>query len=138
MTERIKRPVRITLLVWLVLIFTAWNGVRLATGLMWRDTLATYVAYPGPLYISLTGAIWTVAGLFWLWSFWRAAIWTRVVLIGAAGLYAAWFWVDRLLVQAQMRANWPFDLLITIILLAYIAFVVFDPYNENYFEKRGL
>ena len=133
-----RLPMRITLLLLLVLTITAWNVVRLATSIAWHDTLETYSLRPGPSYIGLTGLIWTLIGLFLLWSFWRGAPWTRWVLLIAAGLYAAWVWADRLLVQVQMRANWPFDLFATGVLLVYTVAIVLDPRNQIYFIKRGL
>lgn len=128
-------PRRVTLLMWLVLGFTAWNALRLAASIAWRDTLDLYASRPGPLYIGATGAVWAVAGLFLLWGFWRGRRWTRPALLIASGLYAAWAWADRLFVQALVRANWPFALLATMVLLAFVAAVVLDPHNQAYFER---
>jgi hypothetical protein len=133
-----KLPLRITLLFWLVLIITAWNLVRLATSIGWRVTLETYAPWPGPFYIGLTGAIWTLTGLFLFWSFVVSARWTRIALLIGGFVYAVWFWVDRLFIQPQVQANWPFILLTTIILLGFTAAVVLDPQNQIYFLKRDL
>ncbi|HEY9151906.1 MAG TPA: hypothetical protein VIN60_03400 [Anaerolineales bacterium] len=89
-----------------------------------------------PLYIDITGAFWTLTGLFLLWSLWRGQRWTRMAFIIAASLYAAWVWVDRLFVQTQMRANWPFDLLLTIVLFVFTIAVVLDPRYKIYFERE--
>jgi hypothetical protein len=124
------------LLLWLVLIITALNVVRLITAIAWRGPLASYMPVPGPVYVAVTGAIWALTGLFVLWSFWRGRYRTRWVLLIAAGSYAAWVWVDRLFVQAEPRADWLFTLLATILLLGYMAAVVLDPRNESYFRKE--
>lgn len=129
-------PRRVTLLMWLVLGFTAWNAVRFATSFAWRDTLEMYAPHPGPVYIGASGALWVVTGSFVLWSFWCGKRWTRPALLIASGVYAAWSWADRLFVQTQMRANWPFALLATIILLTFVAAVVLDPHNYAYFERE--
>ena len=136
MYKHSKLPFRITLLLWLVLIITAWNIIRLITSITWHGILNTYAPRPGPIYIGVTGAIWTLAGLFVLLGFVRGAKWTRMVLVLASLGYAIWDWADKLFIQAQLRANWPFDLLTTIILLGFISAVVLDPHNRTYFEKE--
>jgi hypothetical protein len=133
-----KLPIRITLLLWLVLIITAWNTVRFATSIGWHDTLETYAPWPGPLYIGITGAVWAVAGLFLFMSFVRRARWTRIAFLIAGSIYSIWVWVDKLFVQAQLRANWPFDLLATLVLVGFTTAVVLDPHNQIYFLKRDL
>src|ERR1700690_1126640 len=122
-----KLPLRITLLLWLVLIITSWNMVRLATSIGWHVTLETYAPWPGPFYIGLTGAIWSLIGMVLFWGFLISASWTRLALLIGGYLYSIWFWVDRLFVQSQVRANWLFDLLATIILLGFATAVVLDP-----------
>lgn len=112
--------------------------VRFATSLSWRDTLVTYAIQPGPFYICLTGAIWTILGLVLLFGFIRGANWTRVSVLVSGIVYFIWFWIDRLFVQPMLRANWPFDLLISTVLLGFTIAVVLDPYNQKYFLKRDL
>jgi hypothetical protein len=138
MQTRSKFPLRITILLWLVLIITAWNFVRVVTSIAWHNTLETYAAKPGPFYIGLTGTIWTLIGLFLLWSFIRGARWTRLIFLITGSGYSIWIWVDKLFIQASLRANWPFDLLTTILLLSYTVVIVLDPHNQIYFMKRDL
>jgi hypothetical protein len=132
MNAHTRLPLRITLLLWLVLIITAWNLIRLVTSIGWYDTLNTYAQRPGPFYIGVTGAIWTLIGLFLFWGFIRGAGWTRMAILAAGFIYGAWLWLDKLFIQPQLRVNWPFDLLITIILLGFITAVVLDPHNKIY------
>ena len=61
----------------------------------------------------------------------------RAALLTAGGLYAAWSWADRLFVQTEVRANWPFDLLVTVILLVFVSVVVLNPKNLNYFQRES-
>jgi hypothetical protein len=133
---RHKLPIHITLLAWLVFYFTGWQAIRFSTSIAWSVTLKTYEPYPGPIYIGITGAFWTFTGLFLLWSMWRGRRWTRMAFILASSWYAAWAWADRLFVQAQMRATWPFDLLLTIALFVFTAITVLDPRNKIYFERE--
>ena len=62
---------------------------------------------------------------------------TRTALLVISGLYTAWSWVDRLFVQSGLRANWPFDLLITVVLLIYAGVVLLDPKNLKYFKRES-
>ena len=131
-----KLPIRILLLLGLVFGTTCWQAIRFITSIAWRVTLETYEPYPGPIYIGITGTFWALTGLFLLWSIWRGRRWTRMAFVLASSLYAAWVWADRLFVQNQMRANWPFDLVLTIVLLVFTIIVVLDPRNKIYFERE--
>ena len=133
---RRKLPFSLTLLFLLILLLTIWEAIRFVTSIAWRGALELYAPNPGPFYIGATGAFWMLAGLFLLWSVWVGVRWNRAAILIASGLYAAWVWADRLFVQAQVRANWPFDLAVTIILLAYTAAVVLNPRNRIYFERE--
>lgn len=72
-----KRPFGVTLLLWMVLLLSAWGTVRLVAALTWWDVLVQYDARLSPLYLSLTGAGWTAAGLVLLWSIWTGKPWSR-------------------------------------------------------------
>jgi hypothetical protein len=125
-------------MLWLVLIITVWNLIRLVTSIAWHDTLKSYAPEPGPIFISFSGAIWTVIGLFLFWSFIRGYSWTRISILITSFVYAGWIWADRLFVQTQVRANWPFDFLVTLIVLCFMTAVILDPSNQIYFLKRDL
>ena len=133
---RHKLPIHIILLLGLVFCLTSWQAIRFLTSIIWSVTLESYEPYPGPIYIGITGTFWTLTGLFLLWSMWRGKRWTRMAFLLASSLYAAWAWADRLFVQNQMRANWPFDLALTFVLLVFTIIVVLDPRNKIYFERE--
>lgn len=138
MQKPARLPIRITIFLWLVLTITAWNIVRVITSVLWRGTLETYAPQTGPLYIGITGTIWALAGMVLLFGFVRSARWFRIILLITACSYSAWIWADKLFVQSQLRANWPFDLLCTILLLGFTVGIVLHPNNQNYFMKRAL
>ena len=130
-------PVRITLLLVLVLSITALSAVRLFTSIAWHSTLVSYVPPSLVVYIGLSGAFWTLAGLFIVWSFWRGARYSRLAFLAGATVYSAWAWADRLFVQVGPRANWRFALAATLILLAFVAFVVLNPRTQIYFGRES-
>ncbi len=137
MSTHRKWPFRLQLLAGLIAYFSLWNLVRLITSLDWFGALETYVPRPGPVYIGITGALWMLVGLFLLWCMWRGRRRTWVIILIASGLYAAWFWLDRLIVQPETRANWPFTLAITLLLLAFIAAVLLDRRNQSILEREA-
>jgi len=131
-----KLPIHIILFLGLVFCVTGWQAIRFETSIAWRVTLEAYEPYPGPIYIGITGAFWALMGLFLLWSMWRGKRWTRTAFLLASSLYTAWIWADRLIIQTQRRANWPFDLVMTIVLFIFATIVLLDPHNKIYFERE--
>lgn len=136
MRQRRRFPSRITLLLWLVLIITASSAIRAYAGIAWRSALLAYVPANIVTYIAVSGAFWTGVWLVVFWCFWRAVHYTRQIVVGSAVLYAAWMWIDRLLVQAGPAPNWPFALVATILLLGYTFAIVLDPRNKDFFRKE--
>lgn len=116
-------PLRVTLLAWAVLSLTAWNTFRLWTAIAWRDVLGEFASHPGPLYIGATGAFWIALGLTNLWALTARKSWTPRLLTASAMGYTAWYWTDRLFLQAE-RANWPFTLVVNLFLLGWIWFTL--------------
>ena len=137
MTARPKLRFRITLLMALVLIVTVLSAVRLLTAIAWQKTLVTYVPAGLVVYTALTGAFWTLVGLGIIWAFRRRVRYLRAILLGSVTGYAAWSWLDRLFIQSSLRNNWPFDLLMTILLVAFAAAVVLDRRNQSYFRRES-
>lgn len=136
MTPRRTLPFRITLLLALVLIVTVLNGVRLLTAILWRGALSSYEPAGRLLYAGVSGAVWMAAGVFVWWCFARRVRYTRYIIVGAALAYAAWAWVDRFFVQSGPHLSWPFKLIVTLVLLAFVAAVALDPRNQLYFRKE--
>ena len=130
-------PARITLVLWLVLITAGWNLVRVWSSLMLAGVIQEYAARPGPVYIGVTGAFFAVLGFVLLWGYWRRAGWAQLALLASAVGYAAWGWLERLSLQPRIASSWPFSLLITTVLLAFVAAVTLDPRNRSYFGREA-
>lgn len=116
-----RYPFRVTLLLWLVLILTAWNILRVSTSLAWRNTLSEFSSQPVAGIITVSGIIWVVMGFVILWGIWQNKAWTLKLLLGAAAGYTVWYWCERLIWQAA-RPNWPFAVIVNIALLLFILF----------------
>ncbi len=124
-------PFSVTLATALVLSLSAWSIFRVWTAVIWRDVLAEFASRPGPLYIGVTGAIWSILGLAVLWGIGFRKSWALRLLFGGALAFSAWYWTDRLLLQTE-RANWPFTLAFN--LLAFIP--IFLSTRTNHFTKE--
>ena len=72
------------------------------------------------IYLTLTGFIWGVAGLFVLWGLWKAKNWAPRLMQAAALTYALYFWLDDIflmehtvvgasgVVRVLLPSNWQF------------------------------
>ena len=120
-----KRPLSVTLLALGVLSFTGANFLRFVESIRQWPLLSSLPLEISPIYIGLTGLLWTLAGLPILWGLWRGRPWASLGLRILVVVFAVFFWIDRLLVVnfPGERVNWPF-LLITNLVVWFIAFWV--------------
>jgi len=137
MTAPLKRPFLVTLLALGVLFLTLLNGVRFGSTLIKWDLLISFAPRPGPLYIAATGLVWTIGGLTVYLGLWLGQTWARSATVGFSGLYAAYYWFDRLIFQSAVpRENWRFALSATITLLLFTAVTLFVPGSRKFFNQR--
>ncbi len=139
-----KRPRSVTLLALGVLIITVVNLIRLVLSIRYWAFLTSQ---PGisPLYIAMTGLIWTVAGSFLVWGLWRAKSWAPRLMQAVALTYALYYWLDILFlkdhpvsgatgaIRAILPVNWEFSACVTVFCLAYMAWVVGRSKVKTYF-----
>ena len=130
-----KRPFSVTILLWLVLCLTAWSGLRLATAFQWRQTLMEFASSPRLLYIAVSAGIWLIIGISLLWAMWQVKAWVRFALFWAGAAFGVWYWCDRLLLQTS-RANWPFALGATVLILSLVIICVVHPRTKTFFTQR--
>jgi hypothetical protein len=116
-----NRPFRATLSLWLVLLFTAWNILRVWTAIEWRAILLEFGVSQGPVYLVFSGAIWFVVGIALIIGIWRRRTWARYVFLGSAAGYTIWYWIERLVWQ-EPRPNWTFLLILNLVLLVFVIF----------------
>ena len=129
-----KRPFGVTLLLWLVLLLSAWGAVRLVAALTWWDVLVQYDARLSPLYLSITGAGWIVAGLVLLWSIWTGKPWSRQAIPLSVFLWLVQYWIERLFFQAP-RANLAFMIGLSLSVLAVTLIATFNRKTRNFLLK---
>ena len=130
-----QRPFSVTLLLWMVLSLSAWGAIRLFAAWRWWDVLYEFKASLGPLYLSITGAIWGIAGVVLLWSIWSGKAWSRMAILASVLLWLAEYWIERLFFQVP-RANLPFALILSALLLA-VTFATILNRNTKYFFTKS-
>jgi hypothetical protein len=129
-----KRPFGVTLLLWLVLSLSVWGAVRLLATLRWWDVLNEFEARLSPLYLSITGAGWIVAGLVLLWGLFSAKLWIFQTIPIAISLWLFQYWVERLFFESS-RANLPFALIASLLLFAVTLLSAFNRRTKEFFIR---
>jgi len=127
-----KRSIGFWLLIiaFALLALSGWQ--RVAASLAAAYWLTQAGANPGPLYLTISGALWGVVGLLaagWLFFYGRAYRW---VVLGVALLMFFTYWADRLLVSRAdgLGANIGFAILASLFGLGFTAFVL-RPWQKN-------
>jgi hypothetical protein len=132
MSER--RPFGVTLFLWMVLSLSVWGAIRLFAALRWWGILYEFDARLSPLYLSITGAGWVLAGGVLLWSLSIRKTWTRWAVPFSISLWLAEYWIERLFFQAP-RANLPFVLAASALLLVLAITITLTRATKNFFTK---
>jgi hypothetical protein len=130
------RPFLVTLVALVVLTITTIYLIRFVQTLFWWDFLA---GLPGvsPLYLVLTGLLWTLVGLPLTWGLWLG----RPKMLKATRLFApgfaAYLWLERLLVanaDGEM-SNWSFAAGLTLVVLGLVLWFLSMPAVKAYFGE---
>jgi hypothetical protein len=112
-----KRPFGATLLLWLVLSLSAWGVVRWLAALRWWDELIEFEARLSPLYLSISGAAWAMAGIVLLWGLFTGKRWTWPAIPLSVFLWLLEYWMERIFFELP-RANLLFALIASLLLIA--------------------
>jgi hypothetical protein len=129
-----KRPFGVTLLLWLVLSLTAWGAVQLFAALRWWDVLNEFGARLSPLYLSITGAGWVVAGAALLWGLFSGKPWTRWAIPVSIFLRLMEYWIERTFFESP-RENLLFALMASILLLTITFVSAMNRKTRKFFIK---
>jgi hypothetical protein len=129
-----KFPFRVTLLLWLVSLLTAWNFLRAWTAFAWQDTLNEFSSKPTAWIIGVSGGIWVILGVVIIWAIWQGKAWTAKLLLGTAAGYTVLFWGEKFIWQMP-RPNWPFAVILNLVLIIFIIFTQKSLTREAYEQK---
>lgn len=117
------RPFSVTLLLWMVLMLLTWGGVRFFAALQWWDVLVKYESSLSPLYLSVTGAGWGMAGGALLWGLLARRAWTYRTLVIVLVIGLIQYWLERAFFTSP-RVNLPFALTASFVIAGLILFIV--------------
>ena len=129
-----QRPFSVTLLLWMVLSLSAWGAIRSFAALRWWDVLSEFNASLSPLSLLVTGIFWGIAGIVLLWSLWNGKAWSLAAINGLVLLWLAQYWIERLFFQSP-RANLPFAVVSSVLLLAVTFAITTNRHIKNFFTK---
>jgi hypothetical protein len=132
--RQVARPLSVTLLIVVVLIFTGLNLLRLIL------TIQSWIFLAGllpvsPWYLALTGLVWTIVGRALIWGLWLRLAWAPNASRLLSGIYMLYYWVDRLFVanRSGLEASWPFTLVVCLVLFLWILWLFTRRKIRNYF-----
>jgi hypothetical protein len=118
----------------MVLFLSAWGAVRLVATMTWWDVLYRFDASLSPLYLSISGAAWAVAGLVLLWSIWAGKPWSYLALPSSVFLWLAAYWVERIFFQVP-RPNLTFMIAATVVVSAITLIIMFNRRTKEFLLK---
>lgn len=128
------RPYLVTLLAIGVLTLAMVGLVRFGQALsLWEFLNSLDVS---PVYLVISGLLIGLAGLLAVWGLWRGAYWSARYTIGYVSAVFLFYWVDRIFLgqSAIAKLNTPFSIGVTVIILAYTWFALFNTDSKSYFQ----
>jgi hypothetical protein len=132
MNETTNRPLNVTILSVFVLCITSWNVLRSYSAIVNWDILREFGA--NPVYILLTGLLWSAAGLWLTYQIWTGRRAAFRAGMGISGLYFLWYWFDRLVIQPSPAPNAIFSAVVSTVYLAYIIISLIA--SKAFFDKE--
>lgn len=133
-----KRPFVVTLLILLVLSYTTLGWLGFIEALRHWDFLQEIPLAVPPLYLASRSAFWGLIGLPLIWGLWVGRVWAWYAAQIAAGLYAFYYWLDRLFIAhpSAIAERWPFAIGLTVSCLADIFVVLWLPRSRRFFKRQ--
>ncbi|MCP4142151.1 MAG: hypothetical protein GY755_18055 [Chloroflexi bacterium] len=132
--NRKESPFFVTILSAVALILVVFNAIRFVTALLKWDLLLSLMPDPGPLYITITGALWALGWLGVYLGIFFAQRWSGTAFFVLSFLYTSYYWLDRLLFQPYTeRSNAPFSLILSLLFFVSTTIILALPKSREYF-----
>ena len=109
-------------LIGLIQVFSSW------------DFLKSLLSF-SPTWLGAVRLFWGLTGMVIVWGLWVGRPWAPCVTRLATLLFAIYFWSDRLFLinPAGRGANYPFLIVITVMMLGAVFLVLAGPDSKKYF-----
>ena len=143
-----QRPWSVTLLMLGVLIITIVNLIRFVLSIRYWGFLSSRLG-GSPIYLTLTGFIWSAAGLFLFWGLYNAKTWAPKLMQAVALTYVLYYWLDHIFLMEHsmsgasgatrmlLPSNWRFSAAVTVVSLVYMVWTLSRPKVKAYFSLVG-
>lgn len=136
-SRSMKRPFNVTIILVVVLIFSLLNALRLAAAILGWHTLTGLPLKVPVLYLTLTGAFWTITGFSLAVGLYMRRRWSAWMAWGAAILYPLYYWIDRLFVadRSAIVSRTAFLIANTLLLSAFTFWALSRAKTKSYLVK---
>jgi len=127
------RPSGVTIASVFVLCISSWQAIRAYSAIANWDILREFGA--ATAYILISGLAWAATGFWLAYVLWTGRPLAFAAGLALAGLYLAWYWLDRLMVQPSPAPNLVWSIAISVLLLTIFTSSML--LSKNYFEMDG-
>lgn len=126
-----NRSISVTLSLWLVLIFTAWNLIKIWTFIAWRNVLIEFSIQLNPYFSAIISTMWALSGFVLAYGILQKKAWSLKMLPALAAGYTVWYWSERLIWQNGKTNLW-FAIFVNFVLVIIIYFSTKSLAREAY------
>lgn len=118
--------------------FTGLQVMRVWAALRSWDVLNSLPLQVPPAYFLASGALWATLGGGLLYGLVLRRAWAPRLARWASVGYAAFFWADRLLLQARgpHNSSWMFEAALGSIVLASVFAIMASPDTKAYYDEN--
>lgn len=135
--KRLSRPWSVTMLAIGVLIFSGFHLLRFMWALELWDFLIGLLPIH-PLYLALSGLVWSLIGLIMTWGLWRGHRWAPLTTFLAVLAYSMYYWLDRLILSPSGGgSNLPFAIAANLVLLIVVGWILYRRKSKAYFGEMN-
>ncbi len=118
------------------LLFSLAGWLRLYLSILDWQLLASFGAFPGPLYLAVSGLIPGLYGVVAAAGLWLGQPWAPPAARIGTLAAAIWYWLDRLFFARSDLSwtNWPFWAGVTVVCLLLVFLILSAPPQRRFFQ----
>ena len=131
-----SRPKTITLICFIIFLFSLFNMLKLSQAILQWKILISFQISISPLYMAVTGLVWSVSGLFMSWSLWTRKSWARKSALVIVLFYTIIFLIDLIWIAEPivLQTRWLVNICLTIIGLLTVYLSLYSKLSQDHFR----